>query len=156
MKYHFQIDGEWVRPMEGYRLRCCDCGLVHDLNFRIVDGKVEFQAFRNNRSTGQIRSRPAHRNYTIPLEKAKRFNGNKQFPYLNKIISGAISAYKHAHGNTINERSLTKRIAGAIREGFVRLLADRYILNWLCSNRIDLSKLKGELRNALVDRIENQ
>ncbi len=58
MKYHFQVDGEWVRPnMEGYRLRCCDCGLVHVLNFRIINKKVEFQAFRNNRATGQIRSK---------------------------------------------------------------------------------------------------
>lgn len=45
--------GEWVTPrMSGYRMQCCDCGLIHRLNFRILRmGKtnlvVQFQAFRH-------------------------------------------------------------------------------------------------------------
>lgn len=46
-------DGEWIQPKrKGYILECCDCGLEHRLNFRLVksrDGKrnwVQFQAFR--------------------------------------------------------------------------------------------------------------
>ena len=28
---------DWQRPvMRGYRLGCCDCGLVHDIDFRVV------------------------------------------------------------------------------------------------------------------------
>ena len=28
---------EWVSPiMNGYRLECCDCGLVHEFQFRVV------------------------------------------------------------------------------------------------------------------------
>ncbi len=39
--------GEWIQPvMEGYRMTCCDCGLVHLLDFRIVDGKIQLRAFR--------------------------------------------------------------------------------------------------------------
>jgi len=34
---------------------CCDCHLVHDLDFRIVDGEVEFRATRNNRATSAAR-----------------------------------------------------------------------------------------------------
>lgn len=46
----------WVQPvMTGYRMGCCDCGLVHTLDFRIVDGKVQFRARRNNRSTALLR-----------------------------------------------------------------------------------------------------
>ena len=56
MHYHNQQDGEWVEPpMEGYLMACCDCGLVHKLNFRIVNGRVQLQAFRHNRSTAQKR-----------------------------------------------------------------------------------------------------
>ena len=56
MKYPYADEGEWVKPvMEGYKVKCCDCGLVHVFNFRIVDGEIEFQAFRDNRATGQIR-----------------------------------------------------------------------------------------------------
>ena len=66
---------DWQRPvMRGYRLGCCDCGLVHDIDFRVVkvvkrhrngikegevlssrDYRVEFRVRRNERSTGQVR-----------------------------------------------------------------------------------------------------
>lgn len=30
-------DGEWVYPVRhGYKMKCCDCGLVHVLNFKLV------------------------------------------------------------------------------------------------------------------------
>jgi hypothetical protein len=52
-------DGDWTRWIRAtttpYRIACCDCGLVHDLEFQVVDGQVEFRARRNERSTGQRR-----------------------------------------------------------------------------------------------------
>lgn len=67
--------GELVIPdMKGYRLACCDCGLVHRLDFEVFeivgrtpsgtftvhdipDGKVQigFRAYRDERATGQKR-----------------------------------------------------------------------------------------------------
>jgi len=55
MKYHQQQDGEWMEPQRGYRAACCDCGLVHRLQFRVVKGKVQFRAWRDNRATAQMR-----------------------------------------------------------------------------------------------------
>ena len=47
---------DWIHPLSGYRMACCDCGLVHDMQFRIDDlGQVNFRARRNTRSTGQLR-----------------------------------------------------------------------------------------------------
>jgi hypothetical protein len=47
---------EWIHPLPGYKFRCCDCGLVHELEFRArEDGEVVFRARRNDRSTGQVR-----------------------------------------------------------------------------------------------------
>ena len=48
---------DWVQPVvDGYNMACCDCGLVHTLQFRTADdGLPEFRARRNNRSTGQMR-----------------------------------------------------------------------------------------------------
>ncbi|MGZ3309463.1 MAG: hypothetical protein ACXU8R_13165 [Xanthobacteraceae bacterium] len=44
--------GEWTRPrMKNFREQCCDCGLIHRLDFRIVDGKVEFRTRRDDRAT---------------------------------------------------------------------------------------------------------
>ncbi len=53
MSYYKDVaDGEWVRPaMKNYLAKCCDCGLVHKVNYRVVrQGRglvVEFQAFRH-------------------------------------------------------------------------------------------------------------
>lgn len=65
MKYHQAQDGEWIVPeMTGYREACCDCGLVHRINFAILHSKtlkpikgaiIAFQAIRDNRATGQKR-----------------------------------------------------------------------------------------------------
>jgi len=61
MKYLKQKDGEWVQPIpKGYKMACCDCGLVHTMNFKVIKygngkTKIQFQAFRNARSTGQMR-----------------------------------------------------------------------------------------------------
>lgn len=57
-KYSVTIDGwtEWVQPkMELYKMMCCDCGLVHDMQFRIEGRKVQFRVRRNNRSTALSR-----------------------------------------------------------------------------------------------------
>lgn len=55
MKYYVQTDGEWVQPKRDYRMGCCDCGLVHDMQFRIRNGKIQFSATRNNRATAAKR-----------------------------------------------------------------------------------------------------
>ena len=52
MKYHQQQDGEWMQPKPDYKMACCDCGLVHRVEFRVVKGRVQFRAWRDNRATG--------------------------------------------------------------------------------------------------------
>ena len=65
-KYPYQEEGKWLRVVqEGFKFCCCDCGLVHKMDFRIVydgvedvrigEGRVEFRVFRDNRATGQVR-----------------------------------------------------------------------------------------------------
>lgn len=53
---------EWVQPVKrGYLMACCDCALVHRMNFRIVgEGqkqKVQFQVYRAERHTKALRKR---------------------------------------------------------------------------------------------------
>lgn len=48
--------GEWTRPSrKGYRMGCCDCGLVHTMNFKLIKGRIWMQGFRNERSTAALR-----------------------------------------------------------------------------------------------------
>lgn len=59
-KYPPVKSGEWIQPRRrGYRMCCCDCGLVHALNFRLHSTKrgkfIQMQAFRDNRATAMIR-----------------------------------------------------------------------------------------------------
>lgn len=47
---------EWIKPrMKLYRLGCCDCGLVHDMKFKVEGKRVYFKARVNKRSTAQKR-----------------------------------------------------------------------------------------------------
>jgi len=51
MKFEQQKDGDWIRPIRrGYKIRCCKCGLIHRLNYKLKkEGKrnvIMFQAFR--------------------------------------------------------------------------------------------------------------
>jgi hypothetical protein len=51
MRYKEISDGEWVAPRRrSYFMKCCDCGLVHKMNFKLIKrgrGKqILFQAFR--------------------------------------------------------------------------------------------------------------
>jgi hypothetical protein len=49
---------DWVEPKPIYRMACCDCGLVHELEFRTAeDGEPTFRARRHNRATAQVRRR---------------------------------------------------------------------------------------------------
>lgn len=54
--------GEWQTPRHGgYLMACCDCGLVHRLEFRVRRGAVQFRAWRDNRRTGQLRRQDTRR-----------------------------------------------------------------------------------------------
>lgn len=60
MAYEEPQAGEWITPIrKGYKMCCCDCGLVHRMDFRILKKgkikKIQFRCFRDNRATGQIR-----------------------------------------------------------------------------------------------------
>ena len=34
--------GQWVKPyMHGFHMKCCDCGLVHVIDFAVVDSAEE-------------------------------------------------------------------------------------------------------------------
>lgn len=52
IRFQQVMSGEWVQPVRrGYLMKCCDCGLVHRLNFRLVKRNatarvIQFQAFR--------------------------------------------------------------------------------------------------------------
>jgi hypothetical protein len=69
-RYNQPNAGKWVVPTieDSYKMSCCDCGLVHDMDFKIVKAHEEvdgfkpsdfdrpaFRCYRNNRSTGQMR-----------------------------------------------------------------------------------------------------
>lgn len=77
-KQHTENDDgycDWETPvMEGYKMACCDCGLVHEVDFGVLEieehlpngdwkavelpkdkYRVQMRMKRNNRSTGQMR-----------------------------------------------------------------------------------------------------
>jgi hypothetical protein len=50
--------GEWVQPSrKGYLMKCCDCGLIHKLQFRLITygngkkHKIQMRAYRYEEKT---------------------------------------------------------------------------------------------------------
>jgi hypothetical protein len=41
--------------MRNFREHCCDSGFIHRLDFRLVDGRIEFRTRRDNRATAAAR-----------------------------------------------------------------------------------------------------
>jgi hypothetical protein len=80
MKYK-NLPEDWVIPYHRkFKMICCDCGLVHDVDFRVHKGNIQFLAKRNNRSTALTRRKL---NYIIK---------EKIFEILqSSIIAGQIS-----------------------------------------------------------------
>lgn len=66
MNYHQAKDGEWIRPrMARYLMKCCDCGLVHAMEFRVTKA-VNKTHMRIERSTLRVEFRATR------LKKRKR------------------------------------------------------------------------------------
>jgi hypothetical protein len=56
VRYENPREGEWQQPIrKGYKMRCCDCGLVHKIDFRVYNGRAQMRVFRDNRSTAAVR-----------------------------------------------------------------------------------------------------
>jgi len=56
MKYAQIKDDEWFSPkMKGHKMACCDCGLVHHMDFKIVKGQVFIRPKRARNLTAQFR-----------------------------------------------------------------------------------------------------
>lgn len=56
MKYKEMPEGEWITPVhKKFKMICCDCGLVHDVDFRLYNRKIQIKVIRNNCSTSNVR-----------------------------------------------------------------------------------------------------
>jgi hypothetical protein len=58
--------GEWFKVVKtGYRMTCCDCSLVHEIDFRIQSGsepfggEFELRVRRDDELTEQVRAKRA-------------------------------------------------------------------------------------------------
>ena len=61
-KFRQEINRRWVQPvMKNYYMACCDCNLVHRMDFRVVTNKktgqqkVQFRASRAPKYTSRLR-----------------------------------------------------------------------------------------------------
>ncbi len=72
----------WLQTPPKVKISCCDCGLVHNFEFRIVRGSVQFRASRNERATSAKR-------------RAKHYN--KVRGWLRNRFSTVKEAAKYRH-----------------------------------------------------------
>lgn len=57
---------EWLAPGSRYLLECCDCSLVHEFQFRVLNNKV---IFRCRRADGYTRRERAVKGVTITRKR---------------------------------------------------------------------------------------
>lgn len=63
---------KWVQPrMSKYLMACCDCGLVHEMKFRVRkttrgSEHVQFKARRADGHTKRLRAKDAKRKKQVP------------------------------------------------------------------------------------------
>jgi len=75
--YVQRFDGEWVDVTAERCLACCDCGLVHNEEYRIIEAKngnehILRRIVRNNRNTAYRRVSMKARKEGIFSKKRKR------------------------------------------------------------------------------------
>jgi hypothetical protein len=47
MTYDDFEDNVWISPVyKGFKLICCNCGLLHEVDFRIYKGKIQLRLRR--------------------------------------------------------------------------------------------------------------
>lgn len=63
-RYEDCPDGWFPILHRNWKLKCCDCSLIHKIDARVVDGRVELKISRDARATAAARKR-------------KRLNGSR-------------------------------------------------------------------------------
>jgi hypothetical protein len=112
-RYQPAVDGEWITPARrGYRMRCCDCGLVHVIDFRLrptLNGgrKLQYRATRDRRATAGSRHRTAeqleHLWWTL-LKTSMTKRESRQMPLTSKgskIMKNMKKQYGEKKGESV-------------------------------------------------------
>jgi len=68
---------EWQMPvMKNYKMACCDCGLVHNMTFKVINnytqkkiksGRLLMKATRDNKLTKELRNQTDNMNTVLKL-----------------------------------------------------------------------------------------
>jgi hypothetical protein len=112
--------GEWIRPrMRDFRAQCCDCGLIHRLDFRIVDEGRSARApkWRSRPSSqSDATSRPSSRASSRLGVEVRTCRGS---PPMNDGRATAFCQHTSSIDDGLN--CLTRRMGGAIWAFYARM-----------------------------------
>ena len=75
---------------------------------------------------------------------------------MNDAVMDGIRLFVKEHRNDCDHLprlngSLAKRITRHLQKYYTRMLADKYMMDWLGQNRPDLNLVKGELRHGILE-----
>lgn len=63
------VTDDWETWATHVDLACCDCGLVHEIETRVKDGKLQMRFARNDRATAQLRR---HHDHPAKVRRSKK------------------------------------------------------------------------------------
>lgn len=85
--YIQRVDGEWVDVTDGQLLTCCDCGLVHDTDYIVLDGRILKRAFRDRRGTAYCRMRKDVKMSIRNLKKRKMMDKKIKVKQIKELLN---------------------------------------------------------------------
>ena len=103
-KYYRLGHNEWIEPTRTGHHGCCDCGLVHEVDFKITTAgrkipKLEMRWRRDERATAAMR-------------KAKRFTNDRTKARNGKQANGRAGAVRAAGESKSADRAMHGITAG--------------------------------------------
>lgn len=76
----------WIKPvMEGYKMACCDCGLVHELDFGVVKQKKLIKEHKDGRHVYEYEA-VENPKYQVTLRARRHTRATAQHRRRKKII----------------------------------------------------------------------
>lgn len=73
IKYEPWNNGEWCSPvLKNFKMMCCDCSLVHTMNFEIEGRNLAIQVFRDERATAASRAAKKRKRKSMACGKKRK------------------------------------------------------------------------------------
>lgn len=97
---------EWIHPLPGYLMQCCDCGLVHEMEFAVGERAGQSGALNEGESEDSVILFRARRHEPSSAEQVERDSPGDAKDLLLALLSQIKNSdYKDKYGHPIEHNT---------------------------------------------------